>query len=353
MSERRVPRWAETFIPTKEVAFTPIVISINVLIWLIMIATGSDPLAPDIKDVMKWGANERSAVIDGEYWRLWTSNYLHYGALHLAVNMLSLNNVGRLLERFIGTWRFALLYTITGIFACTVSIWWNPFAVGVGASGAILGIVGVLAALLTTNLIDRAIRMQMLRSIAYSIGLMLVLGFMIQGVDNAAHIGGLLAGAVGGYFIYPELRAFYYQQKKQYGGLIGAILLIAGASGVFVMLSFTGPSLDLWAEGQRLEQRAEEKLQSLPFNSGDEIHEQVISRYDSAADVFTALKEMDINDSAMKHADQHLQFIAARKKYLEFFAKGIDTKDPVYNDSIEYWGKRSLELRPIIIDPTK
>lgn len=353
MSERRFPRWAEAFIPTKEVAFTPVVISVNVLIWLIMVATGSDPLAPDIEDVRAWGANEREAIAAGEYWRLWTSNYLHYGALHLAVNMLSLNNVGRLLERFIGTWRFALLYTITGIFACTISIWWNPFAVGVGASGAILGIVGVLAALLTTNLIDRTIRMQMLRSIAYSIGLMLVLGFMIKGVDNAAHIGGMLAGAVGGYLIYPELKAFYYQRRKQYWGLIGALLIIAGASGVFVMISIAESPVTLWGEGQRLELTAEDNFSTITFKSGEEVHRHVISRYDSAAAIYKAMLSEGFNDSAMKEVDEHLQFIEARIKYLEYFAKGVDTKDPIYNDSIEYWGKKSMELRPIILDPTK
>lgn len=349
---RRFPRWMYAFIPTKDVAVTPILISLNILVWIAMVATGVSPYAPDIEDVMNWGASNTDAVVGGEYWRLWTSNYLHYGFLHLGVNMLSLHNVGRLLERFIGKWRFGLLYTFTGIFASAVSIWWHPYSVGVGASGAILGIVGVLTALLTTNLIDKSVRWQMLRSIGFSILLMLIIG-LNAGIDNAAHFGGLFSGAIGGYLIYPELKSFYYEAKKIFWGLIASLFIIAGGIGWLILMAEPGrgPN-DLFAAIQWNELSADKKYEENSYSNSHDVSQNVLPHYEQSLKQLDSLEEIGLNEQGVALVNQHRNYIKARIKYYQYISESLDTKDPVYNDSIEIWRAQSTKLKPIIIVDT-
>lgn len=340
---RSLPRWTSTFIPNKDVSVTPLIISANVVVWLAMIATGISPYMPTPEDVLRWGANSTQAVTDGEYWRLWTSNYLHYGFLHLGVNMLSLHNVGRMLERFIGKWRFAMLYTVTGIFASAVSIWWNAFGVGVGASGAILGIVGVLTALLTTNLIDKAVRMQMLRSIGFSILLMLLIGLNAS-IDNAAHIGGLLSGAIGGYFIYPELRTHYYEHKTQYRGLIAALILIAGGTGFFVMKADRGNirSVEqIMNDFADREQHALQQFDNSAYQTPQKIEDSVVSVYERGLKQLDTIGEMPLNDLAEKQVAKTRIYMQARINYFRFVARAM--REPHYQDSAAYWHTKTEE----------
>lgn len=350
---QRFPRWLETFIPTKEVAVTPILISANVIVWLIMIATGVSPFMPTVDDVLKWGANSSEAIGDGQYWRLWTSNYLHYGLLHLAVNMLSLNNVGRLLERFIGKWRFALLYTITGIFASSVSIWWNKYSVGVGASGAILGIVGVLTAILTTNLIDKSVRWQMLRSIGFSILLMLLIGLNAN-IDNAAHLGGLLAGAIGGYFIYPELKSHYYQRKNNYVGLMASVLVISGGSVFFVMKADadTGRTVQqIMEDFSQHEQVALTGFESHQFSTPESIEKNVITVYERGLKQLDTIMQMPLNDMAIKQMDRTRTYMNSRITYFRYVAKASQQEGSPFADSAAIWLKKSEEALNAIYAP--
>jgi rhomboid protease GluP len=125
--------------------------------------------------------------------------FVHIGIIHIAVNMLSLVSLGRLLESFIGRWRFLLLYLLTGICSSAVSTWFHEVPAA-GASGAIFGLFGIFVAIVTTNLIEPSARKKMLRSIATTILLNAVIGLW-AGIDNSAHIGGFLSGMIGGYLI--------------------------------------------------------------------------------------------------------------------------------------------------------
>lgn len=347
----RFPRWVYTFIPTREVSVTPLLISANVVIWLWMVISGVSPYSPSVDDALRWGANHADAVTDGEYWRLWTSNYLHYGILHLAVNMLSLNNIGRMLERFIGKWRFAMLYTVTGIFASSVSIWWNPQAVGVGASGAILGIVGVLAALCTTNLIEKTARVQMLKSIGISILLMLAIG-MNAGIDNAAHLGGLVSGAIGGYFIFPELRAFYYQHKTQFWGMIAACLLIAGGSGYFVFSTAAKNGrtpYEIMNDFNTDESRAQEWLMEQATLNEDSLRKNLLPVYEVGLLRIDTVLGYDLNPEAAAYYAQLKNYMLARQKQVNYLILALPDDNPVYADSARYWQKESERVRAMTL----
>lgn len=338
---QRFPRWMYAFIPTKDVAVTPILISLNILVWVLMVATGVSPYAPDLEDVMAWGASNTDAVVSGEYWRLWTSNYLHYGFLHLGVNMLSLHNVGRLLERFIGKWRFGLLYTFTGIFASAVSIWWHPYSVGVGASGAILGIVGVLTALLTTNLIDKSVRWQMLRSIGFSILLMLVIG-LNAGIDNAAHFGGLFSGAIGGYLIYPELKSFYYEAKKLFWGLIASLIIIAGGAGWLVLATNPPTIHEILSEYDEIEKVRLEEFGKGKYDTPEKINSELVEFYQSGVELMEDIRDEDFIPEMLELARKREIYLQSRMNQFEFESRAMQSNDPKLLDSVNFWRDSSI-----------
>jgi membrane associated rhomboid family serine protease len=129
-------------------------------------------------------------VAHGEWWRLLTAAFLHYGPFHLAINMYSLFYAGTLLEHVIGRWRFALLYLGSGIAGSAGAIWLSPDSVTVGASGAIFGILGALFVL------ERRRHIATGGQVAMLIVLNLVFTFAISNISVGGHLGGLVAGVI-------------------------------------------------------------------------------------------------------------------------------------------------------------
>lgn len=128
-------------------------------------------------------------VAHGEWWRLIAAAFLHYGPLHLAINMYSLYFAGTLLENVIGRWRFALLYLASGIAGSAGALLLSPNSQTAGASGAIFGILGALFVLERNRHISTGGQIAML------IVLNLVLSFALAGISIGGHIGGLIGGA--------------------------------------------------------------------------------------------------------------------------------------------------------------
>jgi rhomboid protease GluP len=119
--------------------------------------------------------------------------------------MYALLYIGMLLEPRIGSSRFLSAYILTGIAASATSLWWHDLTISAGASGAIFGMYGVFLAMLSTNLIEKSARKALLTSIGIFVFYNLVNG-MKGGIDNAAHIGGLVSGLIIGYAFYPSLK---------------------------------------------------------------------------------------------------------------------------------------------------
>lgn len=184
---------------------TPVIVMLNIAVFIIMVFAGLGFISFQTTDVLKWGGNFRPDVFDGQYWRLLTSMFLHGGVMHLAFNMYGLLFVGIFLEPVLGSNRYLLVYILTGLLASIASIIWHPATVSVGASGAIFGLYGVFLALLTTNLFPPEIKKPFLINTALFVGYNLLMG-LAGNTDNAAHIGGLLSGLVLGYIFYPTLK---------------------------------------------------------------------------------------------------------------------------------------------------
>ncbi|MBD1391936.1 rhomboid family intramembrane serine protease [Mucilaginibacter glaciei] len=197
------------FRPTHGYYITPLLININIAIFLMMLLAGVNILTPDNTSLISWGANFRPITLDGQWWRLVTNCFLHIGILHLIFNMYALVYIGILLEPYLGSKRFVAAYLLIGIVASTTSLAWHQLTISAGASGAIFGLYGVFLALLTTNLIDKKSRKPLLTSIGVFVVFNLLNGFK-AGIDNAAHVGGLLSGIVIGYAFIPSLKSTDY-----------------------------------------------------------------------------------------------------------------------------------------------
>lgn len=209
MSIRKLSGGAENFlsffIPRKDFFVTPLLVDLNLLVFILMVCTGVNFIAPDNQSLLNWGANFRSLTLEGQWWRLFTNCFLHIGIVHLLFNMYALVYIGLLLEPILGKTRFLIAYVSTGIVASVASLWWHDLVISAGASGAIFGMYGVFLALLTTDLIEKTARKTLLTSIGIFVGYNLLYG-MKGGVDNAAHIGGLISGLAVGYVFIPSLK---------------------------------------------------------------------------------------------------------------------------------------------------
>ena len=152
------------------------------------------------------GAKDNAAIVlGGEYYRFLTSMFLHASLLHIAFNGYALYSLGAEAERIYGTPRFLLLYLIAG-FAGGVASYAFSANRSVGASGAIFGLIGGLAAFYYASrefLGD--IARQQLGSLLTVIMINLFIGFSTPMIDNYAHIGGLVGGAVVGLLLAPRL----------------------------------------------------------------------------------------------------------------------------------------------------
>jgi rhomboid protease GluP len=183
---------------------TPI-IDLNLLIYLAMIISGLGLVSFKGSDLLNWGANFRPLTTDGQWWRLLTSTFLHGGLMHILANMYGLLFVGIFLEPLLGAKKYAFVYLLTGILASVASIWWYDATVSVGASGAIFGLYGFFLACLLLKVFPPEFGKAFLASTLVFVGFNLLMAFT-GGIDNAAHIGGLLSGFILGLIMSRQLK---------------------------------------------------------------------------------------------------------------------------------------------------
>src|SRR6188474_1534538 len=182
------------------------IIGINVIVFILMAINGAGVFAPNAFVHIDWGSNFSPLTLSGDWWRLFTCIFIHFGIIHLVMNSYALYMAGVYLEPMLGKTKYIIAYLATGIFASLASLWWHSDVVNsAGASGAIFGLYGIFLALLFTNLIPKQMRSSLLQSIGVFVVFNLIYGVK-SGIDNAAHIGGLLSGMIIGLIFYPLLK---------------------------------------------------------------------------------------------------------------------------------------------------
>ena len=170
---------------------TKALIAINVGVYLLELAARRRrSTAPGTRSTGRASSTARSSP-NGDYWRLFSAMFLHYGPIHLGLNMLALWWFGAAVEQVLGRGRYLLLYIVSGLAGSAGALLFAPESLTVGASGAIFGILGAAFVL------ERQ-RMYVLGGGALSIIVLnLAFTFFIPGISIGGHIGGLIGGAIG------------------------------------------------------------------------------------------------------------------------------------------------------------
>ena len=218
---------AEKIFSFKKPIVTYSLIFICILVFILMYVLGNG--STDNYTLLVFGANVDTLTKNGDYYRLFTSMFLHIGILHLLCNMYSLYIIGKEVENVFGKVKYLIIYLLSGIAGSILSLAFNHNTICAGASGAIFGLLG---ALLYFGYYYRTyLGATLTRSIIPVIVLNLIIGFTSSGIDNAAHIGGL----VGGILI---AMAVGVPDKSNNNNKINGIVLSLIYLGFIIYLSF-------------------------------------------------------------------------------------------------------------------
>lgn len=267
----------------KTPVITYILIAINILVWLGAILYQKSTGLNDNEVLLKFGAKFNPLIMDGEYWRLITPAFLHLSLIHLLVNMFSLFIIGPQIEMFFGKVKCVLIYIIAGFFGNLASFIFsqNPSA---GASGAVFGFMGVLVYIWqkNRNSLDKSYILWVAGTIAYNI----FYGFSKSGIDNYAHIGGLIGG-----YIAAVMVGFAARKKNITSRTVAAALIaLLAISGLYA--GFTSSS-NLEAKkqyiiGDKVEALINEASKSFTnndFRTAEQLSKEALNLYGENKDV--------------------------------------------------------------------
>ncbi|MDD4036569.1 MAG: rhomboid family intramembrane serine protease [Bacilli bacterium] len=208
----------DVFAPKKPY-LTYTLIFINILVYLLMTFLGRG--STDIPTLLYFGALYSPLVRAGEYYRLITNAFLHIGLIHLFFNNYVLYIVGSQIESFYGRFKFIIIYLVSALFGSLMSMIFTE-AVSAGASGAIFGLLGSLLyfGYHYRVYLGNAMRSQIVPLIIFN----LLLGFVLPGIDNAAHIGGLIGGVLASAAVGVKYKGSSFEKIN--GAVMSIIALI-------------------------------------------------------------------------------------------------------------------------------
>ncbi len=182
---------------------TTALLALNLAVFLGMLLERMGNPVLDASFLLSWGANFAPRTADGQWWRLFTAMFVHLSPLHLLMNAWVLWNVGQLVERLFGRVALLGIYLGAGLLGGLASIAWNPVVVSAGASGAVFGLLGALLACLANRRSSAPLALVRAHWVSTVLFVLfnLATGAMQTGVDNAAHVGGLLSGFALGWLL--------------------------------------------------------------------------------------------------------------------------------------------------------
>jgi len=191
------------FLPNRDNWGLPLLLDVNVLVYLAMVISGLGVVTFQTEDLIAWGGNFGPDDDGFGFLRLFSSQFVHGGLMHIANNMYGLLFAGFFLLPVARNVRLILAYMLCGLGGSVASVYAHPDTVSVGASGAIFGLFGVVLTLVglgDKRLIE--VRGMIFLNAAIFVGLNLLLGTATPGVDNAAHMGGLVTGLAMGLALF-------------------------------------------------------------------------------------------------------------------------------------------------------
>lgn len=219
---------------------TPAIVGLNVLMYVIMGIAGVGWFSPEPAKMVTWGADFWPLTTDGEWWRLLTNTFLHFGLVHLCFNMVALLNAGIFSERLFGNKSFAAIYLFGMVASSIGSDWWyhNDKVVCAGASGAIFAVYGALLAYLAfqSNSFPKDAVKPLVSNAVVFVCYNVFYGAAHEGISNAAHLTGLASGFLSGAAFCRPLDAARRNAQAVPRFFIGIIVCVmVVAVGLFLM----------------------------------------------------------------------------------------------------------------------
>lgn len=331
---------------TPRVFVTPALVALNIVMFGVMVAMGVDALGGRPDDYLKFGANFGPLTGGGEWWRLATCTFIHFGILHLLFNMWALWDSGQLSERLFGNAWFGAIYLFSGVCGSIASMLWRNEAVSVGASGAIFGVFGALLAYTIRQRGSIPPGMMNLLRISTSIFVTysLFYGFAASGIDNAAHLGGLAAGLVMGFVgarpLEAKARAAGHVGRIALAVLIAAVALPSAArfapdtSRVYRQALALQKAIDAFADDERKLSAAFEDVVKRARDSKlddksalKDLRENLVPAWDNAVARLSAI-EIDARAPLRKDYDILLRYAHARRDMTAALADFLDAGTP-------------------------
>ena len=164
---------------------------INIIVFILMTLSGG---SENIENLIRFGANSKILVAEGEWWRLFTASFIHIGFFHILFNMYFFYSLGPVFERLFGSMNFLIIYLIAGIFGNLLSFaFGSPYTVSAGASTSLYGMLGLAIGLMATYRDDEIIR-SFGASFISVVVINVIYSFLAPGVGIYGHLGGFVAG---------------------------------------------------------------------------------------------------------------------------------------------------------------
>ena len=343
---------------------TPLIVAANIAVFAIMVALGIQVLGGRAEEYLRFGANFAPLTTGGEWWRLFTCTFIHFGIVHLAFNMWALWDSGRLTERLFGNAWFAALYVFAGLCGSSASMFWNQEVISGGASGAVFGVFGALLAYMT---VERGsippatlnhLRVSTSTFVVYS----LFYGFVQSGIDNAAHLGGLAGGFIMGLILarpLDELRRRHGRLRRAALAVLLAVVTLPTAA------LYTPDTSRVYREARALQKEieafsAEEKRLQTAFmeiagksraktidaaTALAQLQKDILPAWDAAVARFARV-ELDAKAPSRKDYDLLLRYATARRDGMHAVAAYLASNDPAQERKIS-------EQREIAADALK
>ena len=325
-----------------------VLVAMNVIVFLAMLADGAGLMQPNSAVHLRWGANFGPLTKEGEWWRLLACTFLHFGLIHLAMNMWVLWGAGGLVERLYGNATFLAIYLFAGLTGSFASLYWNAdMVVSAGASGAVFGVYGALAAYVLRE--PGSVPKSVLKSLTGSTLAFLVysiaFGAVVTAIDNAAHAGGLAGGFFAGMLLARPLAPRAPLSFGRAGlATVGAVLVLGAVLGALFALvpaakysyaaqqtaaaaikAFSAREEQLAKAATALvEARKTGRITDLQLGEG--IERELLPGWNAAHARFAAIS---LEDGAPAASSLRLmtEFVAARRDMFAEYAAGMKTGD--------------------------
>ncbi|PPA71413.1 rhomboid family intramembrane serine protease [Jeotgalibacillus proteolyticus] len=279
--------------------FTYFFIALHVIMFYLLETNGG---STNTQVLIDYGAKYNPLINEGEWWRFFTPIVLHIGFLHLFMNTLALFYLGPLIERIYGRIRFLLIYLLAGFTGSLMSFVFS-FTISAGASGAIFGCFGALLyfGAKRPGLFIRTMGMNVL----VVIGINIVFGFTVPGIDNAAHLGGLAGGFLAaGLVSLPKTKMSFKQ------GIFGAALILwivlslqAGYSGALVQ-----------KDPMAVNAIAQEDIQDGDFSEAYAILTELKEEGEATSETYFLLAFVELNQEEYDKGIENLELAIERRE---------------------------------------